>query len=94
MTEDHKLSNNSERTRIGEMGVELNQFQTRYASFTIEKRLTLICRIAGGLAVTRAFADFECKVRHVSGLTGSPQVYQAIPLDNTTKRLILATDGV
>lgn len=76
------------------MGVEVGDFQTRY-----KKNRKSVCtywsfRIAGGLAVSRSFGDFECKVGHVTGLIGEPQISEPIVLDNTTKKLIIASDGV
>jgi serine/threonine protein phosphatase PrpC len=79
LTVDHKLAAEEERERVRSMGVEVGEFQTR---------------IAGGLSVSRSFGDFECKVGHVTGLSGEPQIYEPVLLDHTVKKMIVASDGV
>eukprot|EP01126_Amoeba_proteus_P029445 TRINITY_DN2904_c0_g1_i16.p1 TRINITY_DN2904_c0_g1~~TRINITY_DN2904_c0_g1_i16.p1 ORF type:complete len:535 (-),score=137.98 TRINITY_DN2904_c0_g1_i16:106-1632(-) len=79
LTVDHKLTLSSERERIIASGVQLNPKQTR---------------LEGGLAVCRAFGDFECKVGNVTGMISVPDVTDPVVITENTTTLILATDGL
>eukprot|EP01127_Copromyxa_protea_P002676 TRINITY_DN1261_c0_g1_i1.p3 TRINITY_DN1261_c0_g1~~TRINITY_DN1261_c0_g1_i1.p3 ORF type:complete len:109 (-),score=20.97 TRINITY_DN1261_c0_g1_i1:44-370(-) len=61
------------------MGVELGEHQTR---------------LEGGLAVSRAFGDFECKVTNTTGMSATPEISEAILINNNKTRLIIASDGL
>lgn len=45
--------------------------------------------------MSRAFGDFECKVGHVTGMIGQPEITEAIHINtNKSNKLIIASDGV
>jgi serine/threonine protein phosphatase PrpC len=91
LTVDHNPTQQSERDRIQAMGVTLGEHQTRY---WIPLYRSDVSRVEGGLSVSRAFGDFECKVGHTTGLIGTPEISDAVLIANKTSRLIIASDGV
>jgi protein phosphatase len=101
LTYDHKVTDEAERERLTNMGVELSVGATRINGTSLPPVCDLRAKCtlaepsfsASGLAVSRALGDHFMKENQL-GLISEPYVSDLIELTDEDTMLIVASDGV